>query len=112
MGEVSEVTAGAKLRAAYDADFEPSTPADAVILDRACALLDAIEQMEARVQADDFVVIGGNGQPTSHPLIASIRAHTAEVARLVRQLGMEPESATTTRARRAANARWHREKSS
>jgi len=99
-------TRGAAFRAAYDAEFEPSTPADAVILDRCVALLDQLEAMERRVADDGFTVKGGNGQPAAHPLIAAVRAHSAEVARLVRQLGLEPETIHTTRARAAANARW------
>lgn len=62
------MTAGETFRAAYEADFEPSTPGDAVVLDRICALLDQTEQMEAQVTTDGYIVLGGNKQDRDHEM--------------------------------------------
>jgi hypothetical protein len=99
---------GEDLRKAFERDFEPETPAETVILDRACALLDQIAKMEEQLETSGYVSPGGNNQPVASPLLAAIRAHSAEVSRLVRQLKMEPEDIRTTRARTAANARWQK----
>jgi P27 family predicted phage terminase small subunit len=107
VGDVNlTATAGAAFRAAYEAGWEPDTPADSIVLDRACALLDAIESMEQQVAQDGLIATGASGQPVAHPLLAVIRAHSAEVAELVRALGMKPDDIRTSRARAAARARW------
>jgi phage terminase small subunit len=99
---------GADLRKAYEEAFEAETPAELVILDRACALLDQVSQMEAELEATGYLTVGGNRQMVSSPLLPAIRAHSAEISRLVRALGMTPESIDSTRARRAAEVRWAR----
>jgi len=99
---------GNDLRESYRASFEAETPAEEVILDRACALLDQIAAMERELEATGYVAKGGNGQPVASPLLPAIRAHSAEVSRLVKALGMTPESIATVRGRKAAQVRWAR----
>jgi P27 family predicted phage terminase small subunit len=101
-------TAGQTFRSAYDEAYEAETPADTVILDRVCALLDQLERMEAQIGDEGLTVPGSKGQPTAHPLLAVVRGHSTEVARLVRALGLEEESPTTMRARAAADSRWRK----
>ncbi len=100
------MSAGERFRQDYDAAYEPEHPGEGVILDRVLALLDQIAAMEDALERDGYVAAGGNGQPVASPLLPAIRAHSAEVSRLVRQLRMEPESITSTRARHAAEVRW------
>lgn len=61
------------------------------------------------------------GQPAPHPLLGELRAHRSQLAALLKQLNLPDEltdadaevlplSPTSERARKAANARWSREK--
>src|SRR4051794_28493421 len=99
---------GKDLREAYEEQFEAETPAELVILDRAASLLDQLAEMERELEATGYLAKGGNGQPVASPLLPAIRAHSAEVSRLVKALGMSPESIATVRGRKAAQVRWAR----
>ena len=100
------MTAGEAFRQRYSEVFEPEHVGDELVLDRIVATLDRIEAMEARIEAEGFTTVGGNRQLVVHPLVSAIRSDTEAVAKLVRQLQLEPEGIATMRARKAANVRW------
>ena len=81
------------------------------VLREVCRLLDRADALAAAVQRDGEVVPGSTGQPRLHPALAEQRQTAVAVARLLDALGLDveeekPESATSRKARRAAEARW------
>jgi hypothetical protein len=81
------------------------------VLREVCRLLDRQNALEAAVRRDGEVVRGSTGQPRLHPALAESRQTALAVARLLDVLGLdadveEPETATTRKARAAAQARW------
>jgi hypothetical protein len=105
---VPEPTAGEAFRARYAEQYEPDNVGEDVLVNRIAALLDQIQRMEVQLEADGFTVLGGNQQVASHPLLATVRAHSSEVARLLGRLDLKPEAIASTRARVAADARWQK----
>lgn len=85
-----------------------------VLLERACRAADRIAEMEAELAEGGVTSRGSMGQTVVHPLIPEIRAHSALVASLVKQLGVPDDPAgeapvATSRsaaARKAAQSRW------
>jgi hypothetical protein len=84
-------------------------PAERLRIEQIAALLDRIDEYEAKVRQDGPMIEGQRGIQKSHPLIAEVRQLRQTVGRMLRDLDPEPESITTIRARRAADARWNRE---
>jgi hypothetical protein len=97
---LAKKTAGQQFKEAFQRDFTVETPADAVVLDRCCALLDQVEAMEDELERRGF----------DRVLLASIRGHSAELARMVKRLGMEPPETDPRKlaGKRAAEARWRK----
>ena len=82
------------------------------VLERACRALDRIAAMEEEL-GDRVTATGSMGQVVVHPLIPEIRAHSALVATLMRQLKLPdgPDgdaTGETNQHRTAAESRWAR----
>jgi len=104
-----KVSAGQRFRAAYERDFEPDDAGEQAVLEQVIQLLDRVEQMNARIDADGRVVVGGNGQSAPHPLLAQVRVAAETVGRLIARLGLHDETPARLRARAAARSRWDRQ---
>jgi hypothetical protein len=83
------------------------------VLEDAGREADIIDMMEVARLADNFelFVKGSQGQPTINPVISELRQHRATLASLLRQLkltetAVEDAEERSTKARKAANARW------
>ncbi len=82
------------------------------VLREVCRLLDRLDALAAVVARDGEVVRGSTGQPRLHPALAEQRQTALALGRLLDVLGLDehvgevPESATTRKARRAAESRW------
>lgn len=83
------------------------------VLREVCRLLDRQNTLAAAVRRDGEVVEGSTGQPRLHPALAESRQTALAIGRLLGELGLDrsdeadrPESSTTRKARRAAEARW------
>lgn len=89
-------------------DFRPD---EVTVLERACRAADRIDAME-RELGQDTTATGSMGQTVVHPLIPEIRAHSALLASLMKQLNLPDldsaagESPRSTQARKAAQSRW------
>ena len=92
------------------ADYE-FRPDELLLVERAARTVDLIAQMDEE-RADAVTAAGSMGQLVVHPLIAEIRAQSALLASIFKQLGLpdEPGAAVTqsrsVQARAAANSRW------
>lgn len=86
-------------------------PDELTVLERAARAADRITAMEDEL-GSAVTATGSMGQTVVHPLIPEIRAHTALVASLMKQLnlpdddGAAGESTRSTAARKAAQSRW------
>jgi hypothetical protein len=89
------------------------------LLHEAARTLDEIDAMLARIEADGWLATGSTGQPVAHPLVAAVRSHRATLAALLQRLNLPADAAepaappeqapadpVTSKARRAADARW------
>lgn len=89
-------------------DFRPD---EITVVERACRAADRINAMEAEL-GSAVTALGSMGQMVVHPLIPEIRAHTALLASLMKQLNLPDEdsvageSPRSTQARKAAQSRW------
>jgi hypothetical protein len=90
-------------------EYELEHPHTELVIE-AGRLLDRLDALAAALEADGMTVPGSAGQPRPHPLLAEQRQTALALGRLLDRLGLEapdgPESSTTRRARRAAEARW------
>jgi hypothetical protein len=105
------MTAGQAFHDAFRQDVELAGPEQEALLEQACAMLDEIESMTARIEANGEMLDGSRGQKVAHPLITEVRRHRAAFAALVKQLCPEeaPRAGQGTRAGRdLAQARWRR----
>lgn len=81
------------------------------LLERACRATDRIASMEVEL-GDRVTATGSMGQVVVHPLIPEIRAHSALVASLMRQLKLPDDGSDAGEAgqpnqqRAAAQSRW------
>ena len=106
---------GAALRREILEKFE-LTAAEAATLDQAAELLDQFRRVSAALAKQPVTTTGSRGQVVGNPLLDEQRRHADTVARLLDALHIpdddqqEGETLTTKRARRAARARWAREK--
>lgn len=88
------------------------------LLVEVCRSLDRLDALDALVAEQGQTVTGSTGQTVLHPGIAEARQQRIVLARLVKALaipegsvpagGPAVDSATTEKARYAANARWKR----
>ena len=95
-------------------DFEPSET-ERTLLIEACRCLDDIEALQAAVAGYPMMTTGSRDQDIVHPLRAELRSQRLLLARLLSQLDVPAEEAgdgkwdglsASSRARRAARARW------
>lgn len=87
------------------------------VLLEACRTLDTIDSLAAAIERDGVMITGSQGQLVLNSAIAEQRQQQAAFARLWVALNVGSAesatailSATTVRARAAANARWSRSK--
>ncbi|WP_151526075.1 hypothetical protein [Serinicoccus kebangsaanensis] len=103
--------------------FELAIPHEVTLLHELCRVLGVIDVLADELRkAPSLQMAGSMGQPVGHWALAEMRAQRGQVAQLTKALGLpaddadeqgaEPAipAATSERARRAANARWAREK--
>lgn len=82
-----------------------------------CRTLDTIDALAAAVAGAGVMIVGSQGQPVINPAVAELRQQQAGFARLMTSLNLGSAeagagivSATSVRARTAANARWSKVK--
>lgn len=106
---------GAALKRSILERYELSA-AEVATLDQAAGLLDQLERINDELARQPVVTAGSRGQIVGNPLLDEQRRHSDTLARLLDALHLpidgeeEGETLTTKRARRAAQARWAREK--
>jgi hypothetical protein len=81
------------------------------ILEAACHQADDVAHLEALVATDGMMVVGSVGQRRLHPAVTEARNGRLALGKLLAQLslpeGAQPiRSEASTRAQRAADARW------
>ena len=109
-------TPGERLKEAILADFELNA-GELALLDRAAALTDELQRIEAEMATRPLVTAGSRGQEVADPLLREHRQHSEVLQRVLEAIGLpvagedEGESGITQRARRAAQIRWARERS-
>jgi phage terminase small subunit len=86
------------------------------VLERACTCADTITQLEKAVKRDGLTARGSRGQVVVHPAVGEVRQQKLTLLRLLGALDLGAEespaagTASSRRARRAADARWaHRD---
>lgn len=101
-----------ELHVKYEFDMQE---ADLVL--ETCRTLDVIDSLAAEVATAGVMVAGSQGQLVLNPAIAELRQTQASFARLVTSLNLDSAevgggilTATTVRAKIAANARWSKSK--
>lgn len=97
-------------------------PDEVVLLEEACHTIDLIGELKKRVAKEPCIIPGSRGQRIAHPLLMEIRQQRAAFARIMKQLdlpdagdvsgatsvGRRPsQERRTSKARAAAEARWH-----
>lgn len=84
------------------------------LLVEVCRTLDTIDSLQVAVDREGVVVPGSTGQPRQHPALTELRGARIVLSRLLAQLalpdaeGAPLATATSDRARSAAQARWAR----
>jgi uncharacterized protein with von Willebrand factor type A (vWA) domain len=82
-----------------------------LVLEQAGAQADAVEALELEIASAGLVSRGSRGQPRLSPTVSELRQARLSVAKLLRDLALPDRdggTATTRRARKAAEARWER----
>lgn len=87
---------------------------EVTVLEQAARTADTIADLDAALVNAPLTVAGSAGQLREHPLLAEARQQRVLLARLLHQLKLpEPDEVTTrrasersTKARKAARARW------
>jgi hypothetical protein len=87
-------------------------PDERFVLESACKTADWVARLESDMDGQPLVVKGRMGQDRVHPRLSEARQQRALLARLLAQLKL-PEEGTqvetaSTKARKAAAARWAR----
>jgi len=107
-------TAGAALWERILADVQDGWELDERelhLLESACHVRDQIDTLDGSVAEDGPLITGTRGAPTVHPGLQEARQLRLVELRLLRSLQLADPAANdtpaTTRARKAANARWH-----
>jgi len=90
-------------------------PAELAVLGAACSQLDDIAALEQLVAEQGLTVAGSAGQTRVHPAIAEIRQGRVALTRMVGALALpdeaeRPMTATSQKAKRAADLRWSRKR--
>lgn len=90
-------------------------PAELATLEQAARLADLADELQAVIDAEGTVAPGSRGQPRMHPGLSELRATRVAVGSLVARLKLpsgeaRSASATSTKARAAARARWNARK--
>lgn len=87
------------------------------LLGRACRCADELADLEAAIDRDGVTVVGSRGQTVIHPGITEARQLRLAQARLLSLIELvDPKAAARSatpaqaRARRAAEARWSRQR--
>jgi hypothetical protein len=97
-----------KIQAGIDPAWELDER-DYILLREAAALADTIHILRAAIEREGAVLTTDRG-PRVHPGIAEVRASVLALARLLSQIDMEAgaasQTATSRRARKAAQERW------
>lgn len=81
------------------------------VLAAACRQADDVARLEALIEEQGAVVTGSAGQPKLSPAFAEVRQGRLALGRLLGDLALPndtPTTARSSRARRAAEARWRR----
>lgn len=108
-------SAGARLTRGILALYE-LTPAELLLLERAAAVADALERIDAAVAKAALVTAGSKGQRVAEPLLREQREHAARLASLLEAIALPDRgedtgrSAASRAAQRAAQVRWARQK--
>ena len=94
---------------------------EAVLLAQAARLLDEVAALRALVAKDGELIAGSRGQLVAHPGLIESRLRVEALNRLLSGLDLPPANATadqpggysiaSLRGRRAADARWNRDRS-
>ncbi len=82
-----------------------------VLLEQAARVADTLALLEAGMRGAPLLVTGSMGQQREHPLLSEARQQRGQLARLLAQLKLpdgDGLSTTSTKARKAAQARWSR----
>lgn len=88
-------------------------PDERVALAAACRLADECARLERELTTAPTITAGSTGQPVVHPLFAALEKHRAALAAQLAAVGLadahrgNTERVRSTKARRAANVRWH-----
>jgi hypothetical protein len=110
--------AGRALWDAVHADLGAEWRFDArelAVLEAACKQADLVADLEAAVGRDGLTVLGASGQPRLNGAVTELRQGRVALARLLGDIRLPNEdgnasTVTTERARRAAEARWSRDR--
>lgn len=118
-GAKTNESAGARLKAAILAVYELDQ-GELTLLDQVVELCDTLARVNAEVaKLESLTSEGSAGQTIEHPMLVAQRSHSLALAKLVEALRLPPpsageeetgESRVTLQARRAARARWEKEK--
>ncbi len=113
------MTAGARLKAAILATYQLDA-GELVLLDHVEQLSNASARVnEAVAQLEELTTKGRAGQTIEHPLLVAQRSYSLTLAKLIEAMRLPVpgsadeetgESRVTLQARRAARARWDKEK--
>lgn len=88
------------------------TEGEVSLLLETCRTMDQLDALAAAFSVDGAMVTGSAGQPVVHPALTEARGQRAILHRLLAALALPDEdgatitTATTTRAKTAATARW------
>lgn len=112
-------SSGSRLKAAIQKTYELDA-GETVLLDQAVELCDALARVNLQVaQLPELTTTGSAGQTVEHPLLVAQRSYSLTLARLVEAMKLPVpgavddeagESRVTLQARRAARARWDKER--
>jgi P27 family predicted phage terminase small subunit len=67
------------------------TPSDVQVLRELCCATDELSKLTAAMAHEPMMVKGSRGQPVAHPLLAEVRAHRENMARLAKLLALPDE---------------------
>jgi hypothetical protein len=115
MAKKKAETSGTRLKRETLALYELS-PAELLLLDRAVAIADTLERIDAAVAGAALITQGSTGQRVAEPLLREQREHAGRLASILEAIRLPApdeasgRSATSKAAQRAAQARWAKQK--
>jgi len=85
------------------------------LLEVACRQADDVAALEALIRADGMIVTGSAGQPRLSAAVAEVRQGRLALGKLLGALALpdevdRPTTASSSQARKAADARWTRKR--